>query len=297
MRSCPPDEPGGTRWDGSRPGGRPFRRALRLHPDAPTRLLRAAQLKPCTDCGNTLEWYYRDNGRPLPLHPRELPLAAVPEEHRWHVFEGVAHHGPDGTAWCRVPHRALCPAIEGPAPAQGPLVGLRRQLAVNTRRLQDSGRFTPPGAPASPPGSGPALSRPEARRDVVYLFHSLYLAPGAAEATPCVALTVRRTRCSNALAHRARDVGWWTVVPVPPGCRPGRQRELTDHLTGTSMAVYDLTALPYPSQLRWRAQHCTFHADSRAADIAVTAWEPFDPFAHHRHVTPVVPVREPPQEN
>lgn len=124
------------------------------------------------------------------------------------------------------------------------------------------------------------------------LFHSLYLAPGPAEATPCVALTTRRTRCSNSLAHRARDVGRWTVLPVPSGHRQGWQRELTDHLTGTPMAVYDLTALPYPSQLRWRAQHCTSHADSQAADIAVTAWETFDPFAHHRHITPIIPVRE-----
>ena len=55
------------------------------------------------------------------------------------------------------------------------------------------------------------------------------------------------------------------------------------------MAVYDLSHLPYPSQLRWRAQHCPVHADSPAADIALTTWEPFDAFAHHQHITPTAP--------
>jgi hypothetical protein len=297
MHPRTPDNPDPMRWDGSRPEHERPRRALRLHPDTLTRLLRAAQQKPCADCGNPLEWYYRDNGRPVPLHPRELPLDAVPERYRWHVFAGVAHRGPDGTAWCQVPHRVLCPAAQAQTPtaADGQLVALRRRMAVNTRRLQDTGRFTPPPAPTTPAtstvtpciASGPG--HPEARRDIVQLFYSLYLAPGPAAATPCVALTIRRARCPHPLTYRAWDVGAWTLLPVPPGRRGGRQRELTDHLTGTPMAVYDLTGLPYASQLRWRAQHCTVHADSQAADIAVTDWEPFDTFAHHLHIRPTVP--------
>jgi len=172
--------------------------------------------------------------------------------------------------------------------------GLRRRLALNTRRLQDTGRFTPPATPAAPPSrSAPVLRRPSSRRDIVQLFHSLYLAPGPAEATPCVALTIRRTRCSNSLVSHAQDIGVWTFVPVPRGYHRYRQQELTDHLTGGPMAIYDLSALPYTSQLRWRAQHCTpSHADSQAADIAITVWEPFDPFAHHQYITPTIPVPE-----
>ena len=205
MHFSTPDDPGGIDRDAFHPGGQRPRRALRLHLDAPTRLLRAAQLKPCLDCGNTLEWYYRDNGCSISLHPRELPLEAVPEQHRWHVFKGVAHCGPDGTAWCRVPHRTLCPAADRPEPPDDPLAGLRRRLALNTRRLQDAGRFPPPATPAAPPSrSAPVLRRPSSRRDIVQLFHSLYLAPGPAEATPCVALTIRGTRCSNSLVSHPR---------------------------------------------------------------------------------------------
>jgi len=109
-----------------------------------------------------------------------------------------------------------------------------------------------------------------------------------------LSLTVHRTRCPHTLTHQARDIGRWTVVPVPPGRHPGQQRELTEHLTGTAMAVYDLSHLPYPSQLRWRAQHCPVHAASPAADIALTTWEPFDAFAHHQHITPTIPRNDPP---
>jgi hypothetical protein len=49
------------------------------------------------------------------------------------------------------------------------------------------------------------------------------------------------------------------------------------------MAVYDLGALPYAEQLRWRAQRCRDHAATRA-EMAVTDWEPFDPLLHLGHI-------------
>jgi hypothetical protein len=283
----PAGSPDSVHWDGSGRLGRGFRRALRLHPATRTRLLRAAQRKPCPRCGNLLEWYYRDDGRPIALHPGELPITRVPEEHRWHVLEGIALPGADGTPWCRLPHSALCPAAARATTATHPLDKLRRQLAVNTRRLLDTHSFTPSIASAPPPVTDvPASDR---RRDVAQLFHTLYLAPGSVEEMPCVSLTIRRTRCPYSLTRQARDLGMWTTVSVPSGRHRGRQRELTDHLTSTAMAVYDLSHLPYLSQLRWRAQHCPVHAASPAADIALTIWEPFDAFAHHQHITPTIP--------
>ena len=283
----PADSPDSVHWDGSsRPGHGP-RRALRLHPANRTRLLRAAQDKPCPRCGNLLEWYYRDDGRPIPLHPGELLTATVPDQHRWHVFEGIAHRGADGTPWCRLPHRALCPAVAHDTAIGDPLDGLRRQLALNTRRLLDTRSLTPAPTPTPPPAAdAPA---PQHRRDVAQLFHTLYLAPGRVEEIPCVSLTIRRSRCPHPLTHQARDTGVWTTVPVPPGLGRRHQGELTEHLTGTAMAVYDLSHLPYPSQLRWRTQHCPVHAASPAADTALTVWEPFDAFLHHQHITPTIP--------
>jgi len=281
MRPNHPARSRNSPWDDNQPGHHP-QRALRLHPDTRSRLLRAAQSKPCAQCGNRVEWYYRPDGRPVPLHPHELPVLDVPEHLRWHLDGGVAHPLPDGTAWCRIPHHVVCPATEPPSAQLGRLVALRRRHAVHTRRLLDTGRFTPRATPA--PMRAPA-PEPERRRDIVQLFYSLYLAPGPAAQTPCVAFTVRRQRCPYPLTHQAWDIGAWTTLPVPAS----RRGQLTEHLTDTPMAVYDLSHLPYTSQLRWRAQHCPAHADSGAPDIAVTAWEPFDAFAHHQHITPTVP--------
>lgn len=277
-----PATPSGRRWDGSRADHRTH--ALRLHSDARTRLLRSTQSKPCAQCGNRVEWYYRPDGRPISLHPHELPAADVPEHLRWHLADGIAHPLPDGTPWCRVAHSPLCPATTAPlATRLGRLTALRRHLGVSTRRLIDAGQFTP--RPTDPPAPPPTADAP-ARRDVVRLLHLLYLAPGSAAQTPCVAMTTRRRRCPYPLTHQAWDLGQWAIIPVPTAHRRGH---LTEHLTGTPMAVYDLTHLPYPAQLRWRTQRCPVHTDSSAGDIALTDWEPFDTFAHHQHITPTVP--------
>ena len=283
----PADSPDSVHWDGtSRPGHHP-QRALRLHPATRTRLLRTVQRKPCPQCGNLVEWYYRDDGRPIALHTGELPITGVPDRYRWYVLEGIAHRGADGTPWCRLLHQALCPAVARDTVAGDPLDHLRRQLGINTRRLLDTRCFTP--RPAAAPTPVPDTAALQTRRDVAQLFHALYLAPGRVEEMPCVSLTIRRSRCPHTLTHQARDTGTWTTVPVPPGRDHGRQRELTEHLTGTAMAVYDLSHLPYLSQLRWRTQHCPVHADSPAADIALTTWEPFDAFVHHQHITSTIP--------
>jgi len=178
------DSPDAVHWDGSSRAGRGPRRALRLHPATRTRLLRAAQRKHCPRCGNLLEWYYRDDGRPIALHPGELPTTKTPDEYRWHVLEGIARPGADGTPWCRLPHSALCSAALRDSAAAHPLDRLRRQLAVNTRRLLDTRGFTPSPASAPPPAEG--IPAPERRRDVAQLFHTLYLASGSVQQMPCV---------------------------------------------------------------------------------------------------------------
>ncbi|WP_405531816.1 hypothetical protein [Streptomyces canus] len=51
------------------------------------------------------------------------------------------------------------------------------------------------------------------------------------------------------------------------------------------MAVFDLTALPYAEQLRWRMQRCSTHAATpSAADLALADWESFDPMLHRAHI-------------
>ncbi|WP_449350561.1 DUF6083 domain-containing protein, partial [Streptomyces shaanxiensis] len=118
-------------------------RALRVAPDSPSRLLRCAQRSSCRDCGNPVEWYHRSDDRPVRLHPGELPTTGVPDDLRWHVSTGIAHPAGDGTAWCRLAHAVICPARDTRQLSSAPgLSGLRRALAVRTRRLIDSGAFT-----------------------------------------------------------------------------------------------------------------------------------------------------------
>ncbi|WP_345566344.1 DUF6083 domain-containing protein [Streptomyces plumbiresistens] len=120
-------------WDGSPAVAYP-RRSLRIEHDSPSRLLRCAQRDRCRECGNPVEWYHRSFARPVRLHPREVPAAEVPTAYRWHVSSGVAHPAGDGRAWCRLAHAPVCPARDA-APEASALDGLRRDLALHTRRL------------------------------------------------------------------------------------------------------------------------------------------------------------------
>ncbi|MEV6013384.1 DUF6083 domain-containing protein [Streptomyces sp. NPDC051976] len=263
------------RWDGSATRSH-HSRALRVAATSPTRLLRTAQPNACRHCGNRIEWYPRpEHQRPVALHPHELAAAAVPARCRWHVSAGIAHRAGDGSAWCRIPHHLLCPAREADPPAPG-LAEPRRQLALRTRRLIDTGAFTPPAVHAPQPSH--ADHRPA--RPVVQILGIRYLAHHPLEDIRCVCQTRRRTRCPHPVLAPVQPTGTWALQPAAATTCRG-QLALPD----TVIAVYDLTALPYSEQLRWRAQRCPAHAaTSGAADLAVADWEPFDPLAHHEHI-------------
>lgn len=274
--STPPDRAGARAWDGSLKSYRPPR-SLRLTLDSPTRLLRAAQPARCSSCGNPIEWYCRPGDRTIPLHPHELPTRAVPAGQQWHVSSGLAHPMGDGSPWCRVRHHAICPSTTDET-TPGLLGTLRRTLAIHTRRLTDTGAFTPP-TPTDPDTPSPAaLARP-----VIRLLYLRYLAPGPLEHITCVAQTRTRHRCTHPVLDLEALPGSWTLIPLHPshrhddGCLP-----LTDD---QQMAVYDLNHLPYADQLRWRAQRCPTHAQApAAADIALASWEPFNPRTHRLHI-------------
>ncbi|PJM91462.1 DUF6083 domain-containing protein [Streptomyces sp. CB01373] len=275
MRSTPPSA---TRhWDGS-PIAQRVRRSLQVTPGGVSRLLRCGQSDRCRECGNRIEWYHRGTQRAVRLHPRELPAARVPAACRWHVSSGVAYPAGDGSSWCRLPHAVVCPARKAPA-APTELAGLRRALAVNTRRLIDAGTFTPP--PAVPDGPTPqegasALCRPA--RPIVQLLYVRYLAARPVDEIQCVARTRRRHRCTSTLLSPGAPAGVWRLVPATE-----TSGQLA--LPTAVMAVYDLSNVPYSEQLRWRALRCLQHAAiPTAADLAVADWEPFDPLRHHEHI-------------
>ncbi|MFJ9893485.1 DUF6083 domain-containing protein [Streptomyces sp. NPDC091280] len=271
---CSSPSPSARRWDGSRANA-PQRRSLRIAPDSVSRLLRCGQTASCRECGNPVEWYLRGDDHPVRLHPRELPADRVPESSRWHVSRGIAHPAGDGSSWCRLAHDLLCPARPAP-PAAPQLSGLRRSLALRTRRLLDAGVLVPPAAPAAGPPPDEALCRPA--RPVVQLLFVCYLASRPLDEIQCVAQTLRRTRCTAGVLAPDALHGVWTLVPVT-----SRHGQLA--LPSDVMAVYSLSALPYREQLRWRAQRCAQHAaTTTAGDLAVADWDPFDPLRHHEHI-------------
>ncbi|WP_323183300.1 DUF6083 domain-containing protein [Streptomyces sp. NBC_00038] len=247
---------------------------MRIDPDGVSRLLRCAQSGSCRECGNPVEWYARSSERLVRLHPQELPVALVPEACRWHVSSGVAHPAGDGSSWCRLPHAVLCPAR--PALASAPqLSGLRRSLAVRTRRLLDAGVLAPSAAPPDHPPASKEACRPA--RPIVQLLYVRYLASRPVDEIRCVAQTRRRHRCTATLLSPDAPGGTWTLAPA--SAAHGQLALLSD-----VMAVYSLSALPYQEQLRWRAQRCRQHTATPAGDLAIADWEPFDPLRHHEHI-------------
>ncbi|MFD4318989.1 DUF6083 domain-containing protein [Streptomyces sp. NPDC058548] len=271
----------GRHWDGS-PYTQGRRRALRVAADSPTRLLRTAQRAECRDCGNRIDWHTTITRQTVPLHPAELPTAIVPEPHRWHVASGIAHHAGDGTPWCRIAHPTLCPARTTPQVLPPSLDTLRRRLALRTRRLLDTGAFTPGGQPAVEPPTEDAC-RPT--RPVVQLLYSRYIAARPVEDIQCLAQTARRIRCPHPVLAPGTTPGRWTLAPAALH-RTHRQLSLPT----IDIAVYDLGHLPYSEQLRWRTQHCPAHAAAQGApDLALAEWEPFDPLLHHAFLATRLP--------
>ncbi|MGW6739318.1 DUF6083 domain-containing protein [Streptomyces sp. NPDC055025] len=279
MHSTP--APAGRHWDGTCTHVRRAR-SLGIAPTSASRLLRAGQNRHCTACGNLVERYDRTGHPPIGLHPHELAVTAVPLTCRWHVSSGIAHPAGDGTPWCRIPHRLLCPARTTPAALTPQLTGLRRHLALRTRRLTDSGAFTPASAQPQPtePATTPDACQPI--RPVMQLLYGRYLAACPVEDIQCVAQTRRRHRCTRPVLDPAAP-GTWILLPTGPATG---QRALPD----VFIAVYDLSPLPYAEQLRWRTQRCPSHvATPAAADLVRADWEVFDPLLHHQHTAPRLP--------
>ncbi|MEU1696801.1 DUF6083 domain-containing protein [Streptomyces hirsutus] len=260
-------------WDGSRRTPRP-RRPLRVAATSPSRLLRAGQSGRCRRCGHHIDWYQRPDQRPIALHPRELATSRVPASCRWHLSGGIAHPHSDGSAWCRIPHLVICPGHTPTAPTGPHLESVRRRLAVRTRRLIDTGLFTPaPPAACDPPAYSGPPSRP-----VAQMLLSRYLAQAPLEDLRCVAQSRQRRRCPQPVLAPTTPQGRWTLLPASP------QRGQLALPTGP-MAVYDLSRLPYAEQLRWRTQRCPSHAATPgAADLTLAGWQPFDPLLHAAHV-------------
>ncbi|WP_407109575.1 DUF6083 domain-containing protein [Streptomyces sp. DSM 116494] len=264
-------------WDGS-PRLRHPRRCLQAATNSPSRLLRAAQAGRCRNCGNRSDWYQRTDHRPIALHPTEAATTDVPRARRWHLSGGIAHPHDNGSGWCRIPHAILCPRPATHPRATGTrLAALHRQLTVRSRRLIDTGAFTPAScySPATTPLNA---DRDRPMRPVVRIFLTRYLGESPVEDIRCTAQTRQRHRCTQPILNTAHPAGRWVLLPTQPHRGPIA-------LPGGSAAVYDLSHLSHAEQLRWRAQRCTTHtAAPNAADLALASWQLLDPLLHAAYI-------------
>lgn len=269
----PDRTPTGRHWGGN-PRTAHLRRYFHVAAHGPSRLLRHGPSGICRSCGHRIDIYPRPDQRLIALHPTELTTHSVPATCRWHLSSGIAHPHDDGSDWCRIPHAALCPARTPHCPTNSYMNELRRQLAVRTRRLIDTGHLTP----LLPGSSTPLAATGHPARPVVNMLLGRYLADGPLEHIRCVAQTRHRQRCSQPVLHPDSPAGTWRLLPT--GARR-RQPSRADAL----MAVYDLGFLPPTEQRRWRIQRCPAHAAlTTAADLTVATWQIFDPLRHALHI-------------
>lgn len=267
----PNTAPTGRHWDGSPRTARP-RRPPQTTAINSGRVPRTGHSGRCRQCAHRIDWYQRTDQRPIALHPTEMPACQIPTSFHWHLGGGIAHPHGDGSAWCRIAHLVLCPRRTPTTPTGPHIESLRRQLAVRTRRLIDTGQFTPaPPTTCTPPASSGRPALP-----VVQLLLGRYLAGAPLEDLRCVAHT--RRRCPQPVLHPTSPRGVWTLLPASP---QHGQLAVPTRL----MAVYDLSCLPYAEQLRWRTQRCPSHAaPPGGADFAPAGWQIFDPLRHTAHI-------------
>ncbi|WP_244900440.1 DUF6083 domain-containing protein [Streptomyces nanshensis] len=258
---------------------------MEVHRTNQSRLLRKQARGECAYCGTPVEWYDRYDARRIPLSP-ELPAAQIPERYQWHISRGVAYPGVDPRAprYCRVPHPAMCPALEHAdlPPELGDVVAV---LAVRMRKRIDSG-FVPtlPPAPGDDqerdgdegkPSRRPGPTAPERVRHTVHYTGSLRLGPGPLEDLQCTAAREDGARCPNPVFVTGE--GRWELLDLPH--LPGRRGQMILSASNGKMWVWSLTTLDFPAAARWLRQRCPAHDDHTAA-FCRPEWEDFHPLRH-----------------
>lgn len=121
------------------------------------------------------------------------------------------------------------------------LEAIRRQLAVRTRRLTDTGALTP----APPATRSQANEADSPARPVVQMLLCRYLAEHAVEHIRCVAQTRHRHRCPHPVLATTGPAGTWRLLPTGP--RRGPARCPDGHLRPGPPPLQRATALARPA--------------------------------------------------
>ncbi|MFF3539725.1 DUF6083 domain-containing protein [Streptomyces sp. NPDC002466] len=250
---------------------------MRLHRSNETRMLRRDGRTLCKYCGTSIEFFDRYDGTRIPLTP-EFPAKKIPPRLRWHVNRGIAYPGRDGiSAYCRIPHPAVCPAVDHPD-LPDELADVVRLLERRMHQAIRDGKFIPYKEPddeleVEHPDPDPA----ELVRHIVAYFGVLRIGPCPIEDLQCIAED-RRTgrRCDNGV-HNV-DQGSWEQVEIDSSQATGRQGQLVLDTTQGLVWAWQLT--DYHAARRWWAQRCEDHFQSSQPDAVSNEFVPFHPVRH-----------------
>lgn len=250
-------------------------RNLRLHRANQTKMLRRDARSRCKFCGTPIEFFDRYDGTRIPLTP-EFPARAVPKHLHWHINRGVAYPGSD-TAFCRIPHPAVCPAVEHPD-LPGELADVVRVLARRMHQVVQDGEFTPYEEPVGEESvAHPEPERVGRFRHIVAYYGDLRLGPCAIEDLRCVAEEHRTgVRCESGVYNAGE--GEWARVDIDVRQAKGRQGQLVLDVTGGQVWAWHL--VDFHVVRRWWAQRCEDHFMSSRPDAVRNEFVPFHPVRH-----------------
>ncbi|MFE4177129.1 DUF6083 domain-containing protein [Streptomyces sp. NPDC056909] len=261
--------------------GDPMTRNLYLHRSNQTKMLRRDAKARCKFCGTSIEFFDRYDGTRIPLTP-EFPADSVPPRLRWHVDCGVAFPGRDPrAAYCRIPHPAVCPAVDHPdLPDQ--VVDVVRVLARRMNQAISNGEFVPYEEPSTEQEvEHPGPEQTEQVRHIVAYYGVLRIGPCAIEDLQCIAEDQRTgERCEDGVYNA--DQGRWEEVDIDPQQATGRQGQLV--LDVTQGRVWAWHLVDFHVARRWWSQRCEAHFESSRPDAVSNEFVPFHPVRHDAYL-------------
>ncbi|MGW9120237.1 DUF6083 domain-containing protein [Streptomyces sp. NPDC055663] len=268
--------------------------SIHLHRSNRTKVLRRTATSLCKYCGTPVEWFERHDGLRIPL-TCEFPASRIPVRMRWYIDRGVAYPGTDASSgYCRIPHPAICPAVDHPD-LPSDLQDVVRRLAVRMRASIESGDFIPfVETVTEEEVESPGPEQVQPTRHVIDCHGSLRIGPCAIEELQCIARdTLTGQRCETGICDFSE--GRWELTDINQQQATGRLGQQVLEITGGSIWVWHLT--DFNVVRRWWAQRCHEHFNTDDPDHVANEFVPFHPLRHDAHVLTERPTGYDPQSN
>lgn len=255
--------------------------SMYLHRSTKTTTLRSSGVSRCKYCGTPVEWFERYDAAKIPL-TNEFPSRRIPPNFRWHIERGIAYPGTDASnAYCRIPHPAICPAIDH-SDLPPVIEELVRLLAVRMRTAIDKGEFSPYVEPVvAEEVESPEPENVEPVRHVIAYGGTLRIGPCAIEELQCIARDSQtEKRCEYGVCDLSE--GRWEPVPIDEKQAVGRLGQMVLNLTAGTIWAWVLA--DFNVALRWWKQQCPEHYSNPQPDHVMCELVTFHPLRHDAYI-------------